>query len=164
MDEHDFLLTLAEIAIALIAFMNIVVALRQMGGGSLNEFQLLVVMTFSVSGFCATLFALLPILLEYFGIPQPWLWRLSNLPLAATLVSINAWYFHRRSRVAPDRPINVVNYFNLALTACAVGLLVAGSAGIAYDGSIAPYAFGVVALLTGTAVAFIRTLRDFLVT
>lgn len=164
MDERDFLLTLAEISIALIAFMNIVVALRQMGGGSLNEFQLLVVMSFSVSGFCATLFALLPILLEYFAVPQPWLWRVSNLPLAAALVAINAWYFRGRRRVAPDRPINRVNYFNLALTACAVGLLTAGAAGIAYDGSIAPYAFGLLALLAGTAIAFVRTLRDFLVT
>jgi len=164
MEEGDFLLTMAEIAIALIAFMNIVVALRQMGGGNLTEFQLLVVMTFSVCGFVASLFSVLPILLGYFGIPEPWIWRLCNLPLAASLIGINTWYFRKRSRIAPDRPVNVVNYFNLALTALAVVFLAAGAAGMAFDGSIAPYAFGLVALLTGTAIAFLRTLRDFLAT
>ena len=116
MSEHEFLIAIAELSIALIAFTNIVVALKQMGGGCLSQFQVLVVRLFSVCGFCAIFFALLPILLDYFGLEKAWVWRLSN-PLL----------------------------------------------GIAMDGSIAPFAFTLVALLVASAVAFLNTLSDFLI-
>ena len=65
-DQADFLVAIADLSIALIAFTTIVVALRQMTGGRLEDFQILVVKLFSVCGFSALFFALLPLLLSFF--------------------------------------------------------------------------------------------------
>ena len=156
------MLTTAELAIALIAFTNIVVALHQIGGGHLNDFQLLVVKLFSVCGFCATFFALLPILLIYFGIHETLLWRIANPVLGASVLWINVWYFHHRKRVAPDRPYQIANYLTSTILAVALILLALGTFRIYFIGSIAPYAFTLVGLLVASAAAFLNTLADFL--
>jgi hypothetical protein len=44
----------------------------------------------------------------------------------------------------------------------AVVLLTRGALGLLYDGSIAPYAFGLVGLLLAAATAFLGTLGSFL--
>ncbi len=164
MDTSEFLLTIANLSIALIAFSTIVVALRQMTGGGLSEFQLLVVITFSVCGFSALFFSLLPILLVFFGVPESLLWRISNPLLAAAIVSTHIWYFTNRRRVAPRRKFNVTNQINRAIMLVALILLLLGTTGIAFKNSIAPYAFGLVGLLFASASGFLRTLPDFLTT
>jgi hypothetical protein len=113
MSEEDFLLAIAQLAIALIAFTNIVVALRQMGGGNLSEFQLHVVRLFSVCGFSAIFVALLPILLLYLGLSTAWLWRVSNPPLALSVILIHSCDYRSKpdawrrlvSNSESDRPL-----------------------------------------------------------
>jgi hypothetical protein len=163
MDTWEFLVTIANLSLALIAFITIVVALRQMTGGGLSEFQLLVVKMFSVCGFSAMFFSLLPILLNYFGVPETWLWRFSNASLAAAIVTIHTWYFRRRKQIAPGRKFNLTNQINRAIMVIAVILLLVGTAGIFLATSIAPYAFGLVGLLFASASGFLRTLPDFIV-
>jgi hypothetical protein len=163
MSEQDFLIAIAELSIALIAFTNIVVALKQTGGGNLTDFQVLVVRLFSVCGFVAILFALLPILLQYFGMTEAWVWRISNPLLAASVVAINSWYFRRRAQVAPGRPLKLANYITTAILVVSVLLLMLGTFGIFFDGSFAPFAFTLVGLLVASAVAFLNTLSDFLI-
>lgn len=162
MTEQDFLLTTAELAVALIAFTNIVVALRQIGGGHLNDFQLLVVKLFSVCGFCAAFFALLPILLLYFGLGETLLWRIANPMLGASVIWIHVWYFRHRKRAAPERPFQIANYLTTGILIAAVILLTLGTFRLYFTGSIAPYAFTLVGLLVASAVAFLNTLADFL--
>lgn len=162
MDTWEFLVTIANLSIALIAFSTIVVALRQMVGGGLSEFQLLVVKMFSICGFSALFFSLLPILLSYFGVPGPWLWRISNPLLATALVIIHVWYFRNRRRVAPGRTFNLTNQINRGLLLIALVLLFLGTVGIVFENTIAPYAFGLVGLLFASATGFLRTLPDFL--
>jgi hypothetical protein len=162
MSEQEFLIATAELSIALIAFTNIVVALRQMGGGNLSEFQLLVVRLFSVCGFCAIFFALLPILMQYFGVPAGWLWRICNPPLAVSIILINQWYFRERRRVSPARPFKLANYVTTIILVASLVLLAMGTLGIWFDASIAPFAFTLVGLLVASAVAFLNTLSDFL--
>jgi hypothetical protein len=162
MSEQDFLLAIAQLAIALIAFTNIVVALRQMGGGNLSEFQLHIVRLFSVCGFCTIFFALLPILLLYFGLPETSLWQVGNPPLALSILLIYAWYFRKRMRVAPGRPFNIANYVTLVILIAALVFLSLGTIRLYFDGSIAPYAFTLVGLLVASALAFLNTLTDFL--
>lgn len=162
MDEADFLVTIANLAIALIAFMMIVVALRQTVGGGINEFQLLVVKSFAMCGFAALFFALLPILLMYFAVPEAWLWRIGNPLLAATAIGIHAWYFRHRKRVAPQRTMNPTNKINTAVLVVGVVLLLLGTAGVELGRPIAPYAFMLLGLLFASATGFLRTLPDFL--
>ena len=163
MTEQDFLIAIAELSIALIAFTNIVVALREMGGGNLNDFQLLVVRLFSICGFCALFFALLPILMQFFKMPDAWIWPICNPLLALSIFSINRWYFRNRRRVAPERPFQPANYVTSGILYVSLVLLVAGTFGIYFDGSIAPFAFTLVGLLVASAVAFLNTLSDFLI-
>jgi hypothetical protein len=163
MSEQEFLIAIAELSIALIAFTNIVVALKQMGGGSLTEFQVLVVRLFSVCGFCAIFFALLPILLIYFGAQEPWIWRVCNPLLAVSICLINSWYFRNRRRVAPDRPFRAANYITTGILYVSIVLLALGTLGIGFDTSIAPFAFTLIGLLIASAVAFLNTLSDFLI-
>ena len=163
MSEQEFLIAIAELSIALIAFTNIVVALKQMGGGCLSEFQVLVVRLFSVCGFCTIFFALLPILLNYFGVDEAWIWRVSNPLLAVSILSINSWYFRHRRRVAPGRPLKLANYVTTAILYTSLILLALGTFGIYLDGSIAPVAFTLIGLLVASAVAFLNTLSDFLI-
>jgi len=163
MSEQEFLIAIAELSIALIAFTNIVVALKQMGGGHLSEFQVLVVRTFSVCGFCAIFFSLLPILLDYFGVNKTWTWRISNPLLGIAIVWINSWYFRQRRRVAPGRPLVIANYITSGVLVVSVVLLTLGTLGIALDRSIAPFAFTLVGLLVASAVVFLNTLSDFLI-
>jgi len=164
MSEQEFLIAIAELSIALIAFTNIVVALKQMGGGHLSEFQVLVVRLFSVCGFCAIFFSLLPILLDYFRIAQTWTWRISNPLLGVAIIWINNWYFRHRRRVAPGRPLVMANYITSGILVVSIILLALGALGIVMDGSIAPFAFTLVGLLVASAVVFLNTLSDFLIT
>ena len=163
MSEQEFLIAIAELSIALIAFTNIVVALKQMGGGCLTEFQVLVVRLFSVCGFCAIFYALLPILLMYFKLDAAWIWRICNPLLAISIFAINAWYFRQRRRVAPGRGLKIANYITSGILYTSIVLLALGTFGIWFDASIAPFAFTLVGLLIASAVAFLNTLSDFLV-
>lgn len=164
MSESDFLVAIAELSIALLAFTTIVVALRQMVGGGLGDFQVLVVKLFSLCGFSALFFGLLPILLGFFEVPEAWIWQISNVLLGVTLVLIHLWYFRNRKRIAPERKFNTTNMINLGIMVVAVVLLSLGTAGVAFGGSIAPYAFALVGLLVAAATAFMRTLADFILT
>lgn len=164
MSEQEFLIAIAELSIALIAFTNIVVALKQMGGGCLTEFQVLVVRLFSVCGFCAIFFGLLPIMLIYFELSEALIWRICNPLLAVSIFAINSWYFRQRERIAPGRPFRAANYITTVLLYASLTLLALGTFGIYFDGSIAPFAFTLVALLVASAVTFLNTLSDFLIT
>ena len=162
MSEADFLVAIADLAIALLAFTTIVVALRQMVGGGLGDFQVLVVKLFSLCGFSALFFGLLPILLGFFEVPEAWIWRVSNVLLGATVVLIHTWYFKNRRKIAPHRRFNAANVINLVVMIVAIVLLSLGTLGVAFGGTIAPYAFTLVGLLAAAATAFLRTLADFI--
>lgn len=162
MSDSDFLTTIADLSIALIAFTTIVVALRQMSGGGLDEFQLHVVKLFSVCGFSALFFALLPILLSFFDVPEDWIFRICNPLLGVSMVLIHLWYFRHRRRLAPNRKLNATNFLNIVTLLVAVVLLTLGTFGVVFADSIGPYAFSLIGLLLASATAFLRTLRDFL--
>jgi hypothetical protein len=162
MPGEQFLYLIAEVSIALIAFTTIVVVLRQMVGGGLSDFQILVVQLFTVCGFAALFLALLPLLLILFGTDELWTWRISNPLMILAALSIHGWYFRQRRRIAAGRPVNVTNQINFVTTLAAVLLLALGALGIVYQGSIAPYALGLVALLLAAATAFLGTLRTFI--
>jgi hypothetical protein len=161
MSESDFLVSIADLSIALLAFTTIVVALRQMVGGGLGDFQVLVVKLFSLCGFSALFFGLLPIVMAFFEIPAVWIWRICNVLLGAAVVLIHVWYFKNRKRISPHREFNATNIINLGIMLIALVLLALGTLGVAFDNSIAPYAFALVGLLVAAATAFLRTLADF---
>jgi len=158
----EFLYVIAEVSIALIAFTTIVVVLRQVVGGSLSSFQILVVQLFALCGFSALFMSLLPILLNMLGIYGSWLWRICNTAMAILIVISQLWYFRERRLVAPNRPINKTNIVNFSTVVVGVVLLMLGTTGFAYDNSVAPYAFCLVSLLLAAATAFLGTMSSFL--
>lgn len=161
-DGFEFLLVISEVAVALIAFTTIVVVLRQLMGNGLSAFQIVVVRLFALCGFSALFMSLLPILLSFLGVDQSLLWRICNAAMLVLLVCIQVWYFRRRKEVAPNRPINISNIINFATTILGSVLLVLGITGIAYQNSVAPFAFCLVGLLLAAATAFLGTLGSFL--
>ncbi len=162
MQGEAFLLSIAEVSIGLIAFTTIVVALRQVVGGRLSEFQVLVVKLFTVCGFSALFLALLPLLLHEFGTGDEWTWRIADPAMIAAALAIHVWYFRQRRRVAPERPLNATNLINVATMLTGVVLLALATAGVVYEGAMAPYAFSLVALLLAAATGFLGTLGSFL--
>ncbi len=162
MHGEAFLLSIAEVSIGLIAFTTIVVALRQVVGGRISQFQVLVVKLFTVCGFSALFLALLPLLLHEFGTSDLWTWRIANPAMIGAAVAIHAWYFRQRRRIAPERPINATNVINVVTLLTGVVLLSLATAGIVYEGAMAPYAFCLVALLLAAATGFLGTLSSFL--
>lgn len=162
LNGYEFLYVIAEVSIALIAFTTIVVVLRQVVGGGLSAFQILVVQLFALCGFSALFMSLLPVLLSFLGVNEPWLWRICNSAMIILIVGSQLWYFRQRRVVAPDRPINKTNIVNFTTLVAGVVLLALGATGIAYDNSIAPYAFCLVGLLLAAATAFLGTLASFL--
>lgn len=160
--EIEFLFVIAQVAIALIAFTTIVVVLRQMAGGCLSKFEILVVQLFTVCGFATLFLSLLPPIMLFFDVPPATLWPIVNLIMIVTVVGIHIWYFRSRKIVAPTRKWNFTNFLNLTTLVTAVVLLSLGTFGLAFDNSIAPYAFALFGLLLAAASAFLGTLTSFL--
>ena len=82
MQGADFLLTIAEISLALVGFSAVIVAFRQAGGRTWSQFERLLIRGMIELGFAALFFALVPHILVYLHFPDPWVWGLSSTSFA----------------------------------------------------------------------------------
>ena len=164
MESSEFLLAMADIAIALITFAAIVLVLRQLVGGELSQFHLLILKMFALCGFETLLFALLPFLLNFYGLEERLLWRVASALLLVIIVVTTIWYWRRRRAVAPKRGQNWSTISVTVVHSVAVIGLLLHVLGLIYVGSIGPYAFALVSGLFPVATAFFASLEDFLST
>jgi hypothetical protein len=127
--ESDFLLTMAEIAIAFVAFATIVIVFRQSVGHDLTEMQILVGRSLIELALGVTLLSLLPMVLNHFGLAGADLWKTSSAFLGAFFAWFSLGYPVRRrkaSRVnAPTRGFTF--YFVMVGSATATILLIANA-------------------------------------
>ncbi len=162
MTEADFLLSVAEVSIAIVTFVALVLVLRQLVGQPLNGFHVLTLQMFAVGGFETMLFSFLPYLLQFAGVPSTEVWRIASGSFALALIATNAWYYRSRRVVAPDRGHHAGTIVASVVQVFAVLIMTLHAFGVIYPLSIAPFAIGLVAGFIPLAAGFLTTIQDFL--
>ena len=162
MQHQDFLLTLAEVSIAFVAFVTIIFVLRQFGEKRLSALQILVARALIELGLTAFIFSILPILISNFGISGPPLWStVSGLLAVAMILSWGLWPYRRR-RVAGEKgpPPGFTYYMTISTSIIAAGL--AGLNAVLW-GDYAIYAVVLTWELAAGAFVFLWSLSVFIV-
>ncbi len=157
----NYLLALAAISVTFVSVSTIAVVFRQVQGGVLSRFELLLMRVFLVSGLMATVASLIPPLLALFGMASSLVWRISSLALALAIIVRTIYFFRRRSQVGPgSSPPSI--YVLYAVTIAVVLGLFANVFGLLSEASVGLYALAATWLLVDSVVAFIISLGMFL--
>jgi len=159
---QDFLLTLAEVSVAFVAFVTIILVLRQFGGKRMSALQILVARALIEVGLIAFLFSLLPILISNFGISGPPLWSIVSGLLAITMIGHwGSWPYRRRRAGGEAAPAPGITYY----TTISVSMVAAGLAAInaVLWGEYAVYASVLTCELAAGAAVFLWSLSVFIV-
>jgi len=157
----EYLLALAAIAMAFVAFSVIVLVLRQIAGGTLTAFHTLLVRYTVECGLLATTFALLPVLLGLAELPNAAVFRFSSGVLAAASLIYLPHYIRRRRRVMPGRlppRFFIIGLFNIPIQVA----LWLNAAAIVLNGVVWPYALAVTWILFQAGIVFLSTFDIFL--
>ncbi len=159
----NYLLALAAISITFVSVSTIAVVFRQVQGGVLSKFELLLMRVFLISGLMATVASLLPPLLGLFGMTPSVVWRASSLAFALAIIWREGTFFRRRAKVGPasSPPAMYVLY---GVTIAAVLGLIMNAIGIGAEPGVGLYAVAATWLLVNSVVAFIISLGIFLET
>ncbi len=157
----SYLLALAAISVTFVSVSTIAVVFRQVQGGVLSEFELLLMRVFLVSGLMATVASLIPPLLALFGMTSSLVWRVSSLALALAIILRTIYFFRRRSQVGPgSSPPSI--YVLYGITVAVVLGLFANALGILSEARVGLYALAATWLLVDSVIAFIISLGMFL--
>ncbi len=157
----NYLLALAAISATFVSVSTIAVVFRQVQGGVLSKFELLLMHVFLVNGLMATVASLVPPLLGLFGITPALNWRVSSLALALAILWRTIYFFRRRSQVGPgSSPPSVYVLYGIT-TAVVLGLFT-NALGILSEPGAGLYALAATWLLVDSVVAFIISLGIFL--
>ncbi len=157
----NYLLALAAISVTFVSVSTIAVVFRQVQGGVLSKFELLLMRVFLVSGLMATVASLIPPLLALLGMASSLVWRVSSLALALAIIVRTIYFFRRRSQVGPgSSPPSI--YVLYAVTIAVVLGLFANVFGLLSEASVGLYALAATWLLVDSVVAFIISLGMFL--
>jgi hypothetical protein len=153
----DFLLTLAEISVALAGFAGLIVAISRRRGGSADETRLNLQLLKNVLGasFLAAAFSLLPVALLSMEVDSEAAWRGSAglLAVALPLYMFRTIFPALTAYRAIGRSAPLSYRANIA-----IGFVVAGGCGLCAVGSIpsSVYVPAVLFLVYGAAMSFVR--------
>lgn len=157
----DYLLKLAAISIAFVGFATIVVTLRRGLGGELAPFHVLLVRIYIETGLVVAVGAVLPSLLNLFGLPITATWRISSAVVGVVAPAFLVVYIARRRRIDRSRVPSRV-YVRYAISALAVVALWLNVAGVPLQTSGAPYALALTWFLFSAGLIFVQTLDEVL--
>jgi hypothetical protein len=157
----EYLLALAAIAMAFVAVVVIVLVLRQIAGGVLTPFHILLVRYTVECGLIATTSALLPVLIGLAELPHSLVFRICSGILAVVNVVYISHYVHRRRRVMTG-PLPPRFLIMSIVTIPIEGALLLNSGAIILDGAAWPYAIAVTWILVQAGIVFLRTFDNFL--
>jgi len=163
MAGSDFLLTCAEIGVALAGFAALVMAFRQGRAESLSPLHRVLVALLIERGLVATFLSLLPIVLSGLGVSTRVLWFSSSLSFALYGLSM-AWRSAANrgeigsTGIVPPRAFNILMLVGLLI----IALQVAHAFGIGLNQSVWWYSLGIVWLLASAAYLFLFTIRDWM--
>ena len=162
-DPEAFLLTIAELSVAVVGFSAIVAALNRGEKAKESGYQRLLVYAMVEFGFAALLFALFPSVVGFFGLDGVWASRVSNTALAIFFFAYFPLYQRRRFALANESPpegrqINFRVRLVITYTIAAMALL-SGWAIVPVP-PFAAYALGISWLLFLAALGFLFTMRQ----
>jgi hypothetical protein len=162
MDGSDYLLTSAEIGVAIAGFAALVVAIRQREAEPLSPLHRQFVSLLIERGLVATFFSLLPILLLGLGVSASVVWLSSSLSFALYALSM-AWRSATNrgavdaAKIVPPRAFNALMLTGLLV----IALQVAHAFGVGIHQNVWWYALGVTWLLSSAAYVFFFFLREW---
>jgi hypothetical protein len=157
----SYLYTLAQLALAFVAFSTIVVIIRHMFSAGMSEIHIMIVRLFIVDGLSVSAFALLPPLLELFGLNESIIWRMSSgIVSIYSIMHLSSYVIHRRKLNVGSLPIRIyVNTIVILILNIFLWLNVIGKP---FEPNIAPYALFLTWMLAMAGIIFIQTLDLFL--
>lgn len=133
MSAKDELLTIAEIAVALVGFSGLIFVFRARDVTGLETRDLSALAMIVGAGSIALAFALLPLPLSYLGLAEPVFWRISSGLFGATMLAGSGVFYsaNRRLRKSghPERTPRL-NRTTLLSTFLAGALLVLSASGV----------------------------------
>ncbi len=157
----NYLLTLAAVSITFAGFSTIAIVFRQAQGVGLSEYETVFVRLFVASGLIATVFSLIPPLLELFGITASSVWRVSSLAFALVLVWRLVYWMRLRLHLRSRRLPRITVFLSALFIVLILGLFV-NAIGILIEPNVGLYALGVTWLLVNAILGFILMLSSFL--
>ena len=122
MDGANYLYTCAQISIAIVGFSSIAVALRQKQGSNFDEQDGHRIRIIIERGLMAALLAILPLLLNHFGISGILLWRISSGVLAAYTISLLVRRYMARNK-GFRIVLNPISFWALFVTGVAIAII-----------------------------------------
>ncbi len=161
MPGSEYLLALAAIAMAFVAFSVIVLVLRQITGGALTPFHTLLVRYTVECGLMSAAFALLPPLLALTDLAHAANFRISSAILAVVFLVYFLNYVRRRRSVMPG-PLPPRFLVLGALTIPMYTALWLNVGAVLLNVAIWPYAVFVTWILIQAGVVFLLTIDVFL--
>jgi hypothetical protein len=160
LQDADFLLTMAELAIAIVAFATIILVFRQSAGSELTHLQVLATRTIVELGLAIAIFSLLPIVLVHAGADASVLWRVSNGTFGAFLIVFWISYAERRRRATKaGDPARGITFFLVVGGGCLVGTFLLADG--VWWGRFSAFSFGLFWSLVSDALAFLWSLAVF---
>ena len=155
-EPPDALLTIAEIAIAVVGFAGIAFVLRAGSPKPINLFRLQLMVETSV---LAVTFSFLPILLLTTALGPDSVWALSSAGLGVVMPIYVATVFFRQARrfgatLLPEA--RIADALVLAATCVVTALLLLNVFGFAFSNRFTGYLFGLLTMLVGAIAMFVR--------
>jgi hypothetical protein len=163
-EGSDYLLTCAEIGVALAGFSALVVAVHQRGTEPLSAMDRRLVALLIERGLMATFFSLLPVLLAGLNVPEKALWFSSSLLVAAYGLSMGWRSAASRwnDREAPDIVAPLPFYALLVVGLSVVFLQIIHALGFGIEQSVWWYLVAVTWLLTSAGYLFFFVIRGWM--
>lgn len=160
MDATEALSTVAQLALGLVGFTGVVIALdRKPAEVSRTEAYRLNILIFSSSG--AMFLALVPLGLGFFSLSEIYLWKISNLIHAMFAFGFSFWFVPNSQlimRVAPEIfHLPVWRFFLIGYLLNGI-LQILAAIGVLQDGEVGIYLLGLIWLLFVSLVQFRRML------
>ena len=160
MSPADFLLTVAEISIALVGFSAIVIMFRRFAGGPESAFPNLQVSVIIEVGLMAVFLSLLPLLIGLFPMSEVPVWRSSSFLFALACALLMTSYVKRRAGLPVPAQVTQRGYMIRMAAVALVMLLQLLNAFLLPASSVAAvYCAGVVWLLVMVSWIFVGTWR-----
>jgi|GEM_PF-1702208 len=163
MEGSEYLLTSAEIGVALAGFAALVIVVRQRSADELSSSDRMLVASLIERGLMAALFSFLPLLLLGLGLAAGVVWFCASGTLSIYMFSL-AWRSAVNRRRDPQASELVVRPLFITLTIIGLsmaGLQVVHSIGVGIQQSVWWYLLGLTWLLTATGYIFVFVVRGW---
>ncbi len=156
MEGAEALFTLAEVSVALAASTGIILALTK-DPATWRPFDSVRVYLLLAASLGVTILSLLPMGLQLAGLGGPTVWRICSIALALYIVAFLAVALRRMLGLPPQDRVDFRPVFFVAFNGMNLLVVVAqalNALGILLQGTVGPYFFGLLWLVTWSAILF----------